>query len=121
MKIKVRLNWGRWIAECPKGDGGVMEVKPDVDSTFICPECYPKSIAMFAGIINKRFVKSPDISARRTARLMAEAAGDVYDVEYPEDMAEILQILSTRNKENQNWEPGESVAFLIAENSKHGI
>lgn len=48
--------------------------------------------------------------------------GKSYSVIFPENRGAIEEILLKRPKaENQNWEPGETVAFLLAENAMGGI
>lgn len=125
MIVKARLNWGRWIAECPKQhtplDSVTLEVVPGKDTTFICPSCYPKSIASHAGMVSGRFQIVPDISARRTAKYMAEQAGEIYDIEYPADIAQILEAVQSRAQQNQNWEHGETLEQLAQENVDNGI
>jgi len=123
--VQARLNWGRWIVECPKPhgllDSTALEVDPLRDRTFICPACHPKTIAQFVGAVNGKIQAVPDISARKTGRLLAEKAGDVYEIEYPKDMDKIEQTLAVRAKENRNWEPGETLTALKRENKEHGL
>lgn len=119
--VAARLNWGRWITECPKGDGGAMEVKPGEGVQFICPICYPQSIAQFVGIINGKIQPAPDLSARRTARKLAEEDGAIYTVLFPDNLAEIEALISARPQQHKNWEPGETLEFLTQENKDNGL
>lgn len=119
--VAARLNWGRWIVDCPKGDGGAMEVKPGDSVQFICPICYPQSIAQFVGIVNGKIQPAPDLSARRTARRLAEEDGNIYNVLFPDNLNEIEQALSMRSQQHRNWEPGETLEFLTQENKDNGL
>lgn len=42
-------------------------------------------------------------------------------VVFPEDRAEIEAALLARPVENRNWEPGESVDYLLMENIENGV
>lgn len=120
-KLKARLNWGRWLVDCPKEDGGALEVIPGNDTQFICPVCYPSSIAIFVGLVKGRVEKVPDVSARRTAKTLAEKNGDVYEIEYPSNIKKVLEAVKARPVQNQNWEPGETLTFLKRENKQNGV
>lgn len=41
-------------------------------------------------------------------------------VEFPDERAEIERLLLKRPIQNRNWQPGETLAFLIAENILYG-
>lgn len=44
-----------------------------------------------------------------------------YVIVWPDERAEIEALLEPRPTEAQNWEPGETVEFLQAENDEHGV
>lgn len=117
--LKARLNWGRWIVDCPKEDGGALEVVPNVDKLFVCPVCYPQSIASHVGMIGGRIANVPDVSARRTGKALAEANDEVYSIEYPEGMERIVELVGKRPQQNRNWQDGETLAFLQQENDTY--
>jgi hypothetical protein len=91
-EVAAVINHGRWIARCPCCGPGAMLVSK-VDRRFWC---------VFCG--------------------MARNAGRPMWVGFPNpgDMGTIEAILLMRPVENQNWEPGESVAQLARENLEHG-
>ena len=103
--VQARLNWGRWIVDCPKEhnplDSKSLEVKPGRDTQFICPACYPQSIAQFVGMVNGKIQPVPDVSARRTARRLAEEKGEIYNIIFPDNLAEIEAAVSVRPQQNQ--------------------
>lgn len=121
MKVKARLNWGRWLVDCPKGDGGALEVIPGQDTKFICPVCYPQSMAIFVGVVKGRIEKVPDVSARRTGMSIAESNNEIHEIEYPANIEKILENVKRRPVQNQNWEHGETLTFLKQENKENGI
>jgi hypothetical protein len=47
--------------------------------------------------------------------------GAEYRAEPPTDWRVIEQVLLDRPAENQNWNPGETVSDLVAENVAHGV
>jgi hypothetical protein len=98
-----------------------LTVDPARDTFFICPVCYPQSIAVFVGIVGKKLGAVPDRSARKTARIQAEQNNEIFPIEYPKNAEKILEIVKKRPVENQNWTPGETLAFLRQENKDNGI
>ena len=94
--IKARINHGRLIADCPNCSGAEFAA---LGMLFYCS-------SEFGG---------PD------GWKNAKAAGKVFDVEFPDELPDILNILLVRPIENRNWEPGETVEFLVAENIEHGL
>lgn len=91
---------GRWVVLCPKhGARGAM----DAEEEYICPECYPKSIAVLFKLENGVIVRKPDVSARKTARILAEQNDEVYRVVKPEFYEQIESELSDLPVKYQNW------------------
>ena len=87
MKVTAFLNFGRWLVRCPKHPkSGILEVDPKRDSTFVCPVCYPGSIKRFTVIRGGKVEHIFDQSAQRTARMEAQKNGDIYEIEYPEEV-----------------------------------
>jgi len=86
------INEGRWIAECPTGDGNAFVVSRNSD-LFWCGIC-----------------------GNRTT------AGSWIRVRFPPGKAAIERLLMHRPDErNRNWLPGETVANLARENRAHGL
>ena len=84
--IPATANHGRWIVECPSGDGGAQFASRN-DPRFMCQEC-----------------------------LNTAAGGQWLPVTWPTDARAIEDILDARpNPENRNWKPGETVTTLRAE------
>jgi len=94
--IKARINHGRLIADCPDCAGAEFAA---LGMQFYCTSEFPGPQGYQA----------------------AAMAGRVYDVEFPPDLSEIWSVLHARPEENQNWEPGETLAQLRAENEAHGL
>ena len=91
--VAAYINLGRWIAECPDGDGCAMVVTP-AHPYFMCVVCgNEKNSGRWYG------VKFPTQAEKKTI----EAA------------------LLKRPIKNRNWEPGETVKTLEAENLMHGV
>lgn len=133
--IEAIYNAGRWMVYCPihGPDGAVLAVdyhsqEPGlghsrhwtVNNEYICPVCYPGSLAELTVIKpGKQMVldKSPDRSARRTARLTAEQDGAVYQVTFPAQREQIEAVLAERPRLMRNWDgPHEDLDFLESEN-----
>jgi len=105
--------------DCPKhGNAGAMEVK-ETDKEYIAPCCYPQIIASIPVLKGGRFMHTPDTSARATGRRLAAQAGEVYQVVFPEKIAEITTIMGFRPINNRNWTT-ETIAALKKENKAHG-
>lgn len=83
--VRVVANEGRWIVECPSGDGGAQFASRE-DPRFMCVEC---------------------------------ANGDIGNkwrrVLWPDDVDEIEAVLDARPLLNRNYEAGQTVADLLAE------
>lgn len=119
--VNAYLNFGRWLVQCPKhGKNGATEVLLGT-TEYIAPCCYPGIVAQFVGIVKNKITVIPDESARATARNLARENDEIYQVIFPENLAEIVVETSARPIQNQNWEPGETVEFLQAENAEHGV
>lgn len=85
------VNHGRWVADCPSGCGGAMLLDPEIP--FMCGECFN-----------------------------VELDGRWRQIEWPKERAAIEAVLERRRLGiNRNWNPGESVADLQAENQEHGV
>lgn len=119
--VQAYFNFGRWVVECPKhGKNGATVVTRET-TEYIAPCCYPGSIAQFVGVVKNRITTVPDTSARATARVQAQVNDEIYEVIFPAETDQILEIVSARPLQNQNWLPGETLEFLQAENDEHGV
>lgn len=129
-QIMARYNAGRWLVDCPihGAEGAVLAcayngIDPSQskfwteNNEYICPVCYPGIVAEFLAPRNGRIEKVPDRSARRTARLLAAAQDEIYQVVFPDEREQIEDVLKERPKLQRNWDgPHESISFLQAEN-----
>lgn len=89
----VRMNWGRWLAECPR------------------PGC-ASAESYGPGLDGERF----------TCRVEAGGCGLRCRAVWPEALETIERLLLARPvPATRNWEPGETVHDLLAENVMHGI
>lgn len=99
--VAVRVNQGRWIADCPFcpgaekiWPGGRLQYRPDVPHPF--------------GIVD--------------STLHCGYSGEKAPVVFPADAPLIHQLLEKRpDPHNRNWTPGETVEDLIFENLSHGV
>jgi hypothetical protein len=128
--IEAIYNAGRWMVYCPihGNQGAVLALDYHViDPTqsrfwtagglYICPVCYPKVTAQMQIVRNGRIETVPDISARKTARLLAQAKDEIYQVMFPKNREKIEQVLSERLRLMQNWDGAhETLKFLQEEN-----
>jgi len=88
--IPAVANHGRWIVECPSGDGGA-QFASRTDPRFMCQEC-----------------------------LNAASGGRWLPVTWPVDAAKIDEILDARPEcANRNWRPGETVTDLRRESAAY--
>lgn len=126
--IQATYNAGRWIAKCPKCNEGAVLVenvssgfsdqsKHVAKNEYICPVCYPGSVAQFPGLVGRTIALIPDKSARKTARKMAEENDDIYQVTFPQEKEQIEKLLEKRPHTKRNWDgPHETLEFLEREN-----
>ena len=125
MKIIVWHNHGRWLATCPECNQANKIERGQ--RTMGCAACYPdlRAMAYEPHVIQrtgKTVLRSvPDVDAREEARAKAQEAGQVYEIQWPQDVKQIEKILSKRKSENKNWIPGETVQDLIVQNISHGV
>lgn len=118
--VKVYMNHGRWIVDCPKhGNAGAMEVK-EGEKEYIAPCCYPNVLASFPVMRDGQIKMIADISARATAKRLAIKNDDVYEIVFPEKLEEIKAIMEKRLMSNRNWTT-ETLAALKKENKVHGV
>lgn len=131
-----RFNNGRWLAHCPdcarKGMTIAEPVQPGED--FICPIESPgllatipimtpltereKAVAHKHGVQTAFRVRAlPDEDARAKARESAVR----YRVIWPKEKKKIEDLLRMRPVAAMNWEPGETLDFIRAENAAHGM
>ncbi len=90
--VAAYVNQGRWVADCPHGDGGALVIDIHV-LRFICPRC-----------ANWR------------------VDGKWHEVILPEDFHEIERLLELRpDLMTRNWRSPESVADLLQENLDHEL
>lgn len=97
--VQASVNHGRWIAECPTGDGGAMMVALD-DLYFLCPVCRNE---LNGGLWYDVRVPAPSVRRALEEALLRRPAQDGF------------------NAPTRNWVPGETVADLVAENTRMGL
>lgn len=125
-KIYAQYNWARWIVICPvcAEDGGKVAVEVKPGDVFACPEEYPDLLAKTL-VPNPRVKGAlnsvPDIQLREDAMKQAEADGNVYQVVFPQDKAEIERVLRVRPRAGRNWWQGVPMRELIDENKERGV
>lgn len=107
IKLKARLNHGRWIADCPicKGAELVEAGKP-----FVCYSCFPQLRPGFFPKIRGEIVT-----------LDKPAGYAEYTVAFPTNKTDIETAVQLRKVPNKNWVVGETAITLNAENTVHGI
>jgi hypothetical protein len=125
-QVYAEYNYARWIVKCPKclleGIQSAMEVKPG--DIFVCPEEHPNILATALvpnPRINGAFNSVADLVLRAETRQAAIAAGEAYEVIFPEEKAEIERILRVRTRDGRNWWQGVPLTDLIAENIERGV
>lgn len=115
--LNAYMNHGRWLIHCPRCASAL----PAEEQGIVCPVCWP-------GIRAKAFTQLPNGLLRPVAdreiveatRAKADAQGEVWKPVWPADKAEIEDILRRRKIQHMNWEPGETLEFLLAESVEHG-
>jgi len=113
--VQARLNHGRWIWDCPDCKAG-NRVKPKDELVFCGSEkCYPGKVKKKLDVINGAVVEGIDFEAQKRAKRKAWAEGKVYEIEFPDNHAEIVKVLRKRKEEHQCWEPGETIEDLLLE------
>lgn len=117
-EIFAYMNHGRWIVNCPRC-GTALEAS---ERGVICGICYPNIRAKaMKPIEGGLFRPVPDPEMIAEARGQAEAAGESYVVVYPPDRAQGEAVLRMRKSiGHMNWDIGEALEALIAENREHG-
>ncbi|PKO02093.1 MAG: hypothetical protein CVU43_09750 [Chloroflexi bacterium HGW-Chloroflexi-5] len=128
MEVLAYLNHGRWIVDCPKcGKVGATLAEPNhlvahysaENGLFICHKCYPGMIVRSG--VNANGSLKFNATMRAVARQKAEKNGEIYRVIFPENRKEIELAVAKRAPDNQNWEPGETIEFLLEENQAYGV
>lgn len=115
-------NHGRWLIACARCSIPL----PARDDGVVCPVCHPEMTARYnVPLASPPYPQGatrsvPDTIRREQARARADAQGEVYYPDYPKEKAKIEAILRGRKIQNMNWVPGESLAFLIEDNLRHG-
>ena len=89
--IQARVNHGRWIGDCPFCAGAEF-VWFQTPSWFFCLSCRNE-----------------------------KAGGKWLPINVPTNYQKIEKLLSIRPRQNQNWEPGETLAQIKRENKEYGI
>jgi Zn ribbon nucleic-acid-binding protein len=117
--IQLRVNHGRWIADCPKCRSALTIQNlggPQLYERFACYDCGYGLSDMFKQILST-------VPPRDRLRLF-ENEGPFFQIAiiYPDERDEIESILLTREMaENQNWQAGETLEDLRRENETHGV
>lgn len=110
------MNWGRWLVNCPDCGSAL-----HAGARLVCPVCFPNVRAKaFKPAPGGLFRPVPDVELIAQATAQAEKAGKVIVPVFPDERAEIERVLRGRKARNMNWEPGESLEYLIADNIEHG-
>ena len=99
MKANAYLNHGRWVVECPrKTCRGAMKVKPSGPAKLRC--ICPDDVVCDHGDVCKQPIEP----------------------QFPDDVVGIVETVAKRpDPASRNWEPGETVELLTAENIEHGV
>jgi hypothetical protein len=118
MNLPAFMNNGRWLILCPQCSTAL----PAWNTGVICPRCHPQILAKALQPIKGglfRAVGDPQLIGEAQAE--ARQLDEEYFPEYPPERAQIEQILRLRPlRQNMNWEPGESLEDLRAQNLEHG-
>ena len=111
------MNFGRWLYKCQRCET-VIDIERD-----ICPRCWPGMLAKaFETIEGTNLLRRvPDPELVEQARKQAAQRGEIYKPVYPPERNDIERILRERHIQHMNWEPGESVEFLLEENRMNGV
>jgi hypothetical protein len=97
MRAQVFMNWGMWVARCPR------------------PGCV--GAEHFGPHRTTRYVGGLTRDAFRCADCELTCPAD-----WPRERAEIEKVLSRRPLAGErNWLPGETLLDLVAENVEHGM
>lgn len=119
MRISLRVNHGRWIADCPKCNSALTIQnlgQPQLYERFACYDCGYGLADLFKKMLST-------VPPRDRLRLF-ENEGPFFQISivYPDDKAEIESFLLAREMaENQNWQSSETLQDLIRENIEHGV
>lgn len=138
MKAQAYVNYGRWLAKCPKC-GSANPIKT-ADKVFVCAglNCYPDLLAMKQTLkLDAEGIKKVlsgellsldieptvvvDIDKRKSAVLRARAAGEEYEIVFKYEPKKIDNLLRQRQWINMHWYPEETLADLKDQNDILGI
>ena len=118
------LNHGRWIVICPDDPMGLHAgvVNPDAPALFVCAACYPDIRAKaFQKGADDLFRPVDDAPKQQAALDRAKIEGHCYTIVFPDNLREIMDAVRYRPTANMNWQPGETLEFLQAENAAHSV
>lgn len=97
MRAFARVNWGRWLADCPR------------------PECHNA----------EHFGPDPvtgHVGGLTGAAFRCNVCTFECQAQWPVNVDDIMYVLSLRPvPQTRNWGPGERLADLMTENFQHGI
>lgn len=113
---ETRYNHGRWIIDCPFEDCNGAEIYRK-DEPFICGSCN----AIEAQAVCKSRGLDPRKHLVIITKEIAAERGEVFDTSRTRQWKKIEELVRLRPLDNMNWELGESVEKLKAENIMNGI
>lgn len=95
-RVAAYLNWGQWVAHCPRC--------PNAEKRGTCDD------GSTGGLDAEVFY----------CRSSHGGCGLRAGIDWPNEIVKIEQILRVRPPAFRNWFPGETLADLLAENTQHG-
>jgi hypothetical protein len=96
-RVAAFMSAGRWVARCPRCTSAEMRGRCDDGTT--------------GGLDADRFV----------CRESHGGCGFTCGVDWPSTITQIEALLIPRPPVHRNWQPGETLQDLLAENAEHGI
>lgn len=106
-----RVNWGRWVADCPRpGCTQAEHYGSDAATGHV------------GGLTGRAFHCGAERSLCGCGRAAPSGCGLVCRVEWPANIEAIEKLLAMRPAaQTRNWSPGEDLVDLLMENTEHGV
>jgi hypothetical protein len=129
-QVMAYYNWASgWIWDCPKCndspyDGTVPKVSELAVEGMpgVCSRCHPGILATLPVVVDGNPTTIPDLAARAGTRRKAASLGEAYEVVFPVDREQIMEVLMRRPEASQRaWWPAFTVDDLRRENAERGI
>ena len=117
--IKLRINHGRWIADCPRCNSAMAVQFIGEKQLFNKFACFDCGYGLADGFREMLHSAAPMDKWRLFNN---ERPFFKVEIEFPDERQQIeAELMKRERMDNRNWNGGESVEDLITQNNEHGV